>query len=202
MSTPIIAGLLSVEIDGYNLGASLSDVTITVGGHLCTSVVHVSPQRITCMIVLTEPSLLYRTLGSQRTRTPPYVSTISELTNEADLAISIVPFSPTDVQLTTPAGTTTGVMAKPLTVVRSGSGRPTMSHIVLTVLPFAPQTLTVVTHNVTDTVSKAVSQVQTLYWSNVAYGAYTIQRSRIDGSQVETVVTNVSVFFTTWAEYS
>jgi hypothetical protein len=184
---------LRVEIDGYNLGDSLDDVTIKVAGQLCTSVVHTSAHRVSCLIVLTEPNLLYATLGNDRARVPPYVSSISEQSSEDELSISIVPYSVTDVELITAGGRTQGVNAKPLTTVRSGSGRPTMSHIVLRMLPFEPYTITLATHR-EETAGGAVSLVQTLYWSNTAYGAHSIQRSRLDGSQVETVVSNVSSY--------
>jgi hypothetical protein len=107
------------------------------------------------------------------------------------VAASIVPYTVQQVQLTTPGGRTTGVSLLPLTVVRSGSGRPVMSHIALTLLPFAPYTVSVVAHNQLRA-DGSVTEEKTLYWSNVAYGAYSIQRSRLDGSQVETVVSNVS----------
>lgn len=190
-TTTIIAGLVQVEIDGYNLGATLTDVSVTVGGQTCTSVVHVSPHRITCLVVLKEPNVLYAAVGSSRARVPPYVSSVSDLSSEAELATSIVPFTVSDVALQTTGGRTQGVNPLPLATARSGSGRPVMSHIVLTVLPFEPYTIAIAAHNETTSGSSRVSKKQTLYWSNVATGAQSIQRSRLDGSQVETVVTNV-----------
>ena len=148
----------------------------------CTSVRHSSAERVSCTLVLTDPNIHYRTLGNQRSA--DYISSISDLSTETELTQSIVPFSITQVALTTPGGIAKGIQTKPLTVVRSGSGRPTMAHITLTLQPFAPYDVTVVRH--------PVSQEQTLYWSNIAYEAHNIQRSRIDGTQVETVVSNVS----------
>ncbi len=188
----IIGGLLSVTIHGFNLGATLRDIkTITVGGQVCTSIIHASPESVTCMIVLREVNTLYSTINNVN---GTYVRSITEKSTSAELLASVVPYTVDQVVFTTVGGSTTGVHNTPLTVVRSGSGRPVMSSIRLTVEPFAPYTLTVASHPVESSDAKSVSYEKTLYWSNVAYGAYSIQRSRMDGTQVETVVNNVSIF--------
>jgi len=191
-TTTIIAGLLSVAIRGYNLGATIADVrSITVGGEVCTSIVHASPEHVMCTIVLRTGSVLYSTINN---RNGSYLSSVSESSTDAELSASVVPYTIDQVTYTTIGGSTSGVSAVPLAVVRSGSGRPTMTHIKLTLEPFSPYTMTVVTHRVDSTSSSGsagVSYEKTLYWSNVAYGAHSIQRSRMDGTQVETVVNNV-----------
>ena len=189
-TSTIIAGLVSVTIQGFNLGTTLRDIkSITVAGQVCTSIIHASPESVTCMIVLREVNLLYSTINNVN---GTYVRSVTERSTPAELQASVVPYTVEQVVFTTVGGSTTGVSNVPLTVVRSGSGRPVMSSIRLTVEPFAPYTLTVATHRVESADAKSVSYEKTLYWSNVAYGAYSIQRSRMDGSQVETVVNNVS----------
>jgi len=142
------------------------------------------------MIVLREVNTLYSTINNVN---GTYVRSITEKSTATELLASVVPYTVDQVVFTTVGGSTSGVHNTPLTVVRSGSGRPVMSHIRLTVEPFAPYTLTVASHRVESSESTSVSYEKTLYWSNVAYGAYSIQRSRMDGAQVETVVNNVSI---------
>lgn len=181
-SNVIIAGILSVEISGFNLGATASELrSVKVGDQTCTSVIHISAQQVRCLITLREPSLLYTTLQDGRTPGSSVVTSISETSTPQQLSASRVPFTLDQVELTTVGGRTSGISTKPLTTVRSGSGRPTMAHITLSLLPFSPLAITVATQG----------QEKTLYWSNVAYGARSIQRSRIDGTQIETVVSNV-----------
>lgn len=178
--------MLSVEIDGFNLGESIADLrAIKVGEETCTSVIHMSSERIRCLIILREPSLLYGSIHDGRSK--DVVTSISDASTPAQLAASAIPYRLDQVELTTVGGKTAGISTKPLTTVRSGSGRPTMSHITLSLLPFSPLAITVASHG----------KHQTLYWSNVAYGARCIQRSRMDGTQIETVVSNVRIFPTT-----
>lgn len=157
--------------------------------------IHVSPQSVKCTIVLRTGSVLYSTINN---RNGSHVSSVSERSTPAELSASVVPYTVDQVVYTTVGGSTSGISAVPLAVVRSGSGRPTMTHIRLTLEPFSPYTLTVVTHrvdNISTSGNSGVSYEKTLYWSNVAYGAHSIQRSRMDGTQVETVVNNVSVSY-------
>jgi hypothetical protein len=230
VTTTIVTGLMSVVLEGYNLGNSIADLKyIRVGAETCTSVLFVSSHRIECTLVLRgAPSLLYSTVqyvpsaaaaggvggvgGGSGTGAgaavaggvddgtlassqygSSYTTRITELTSETDLLSSIVPFSIGDVEIATIGGRTSGVSAKPLTTVRSESGRPTLSHIELALLPFSPYTIAVATHQPSvGTSTSTTAKMRTLYWANTAYGANCIQRSNIDGSQVETVINNVS----------
>jgi hypothetical protein len=93
-----------------------------------------------------------------------------------------------DVQLSTIGGNTQGIYLNAQTVVRSGSGRPVIESVTLTSVPFTPYAL----HLVSTPSVENEEVLKTLYWSNVAVNAFCVQRARADGSQVETVVSNVS----------
>jgi hypothetical protein len=82
-----------------------------------------------------------------------------------------------DVVLSTVGGSTQGIYAQPYIILKSGTGRPVVSSISLTSQPFIPNALSLVRKG-----SNA-----SLYWSNIGIGSYSIQRCRLDGTQIETV---------------
>ena len=106
-----------------------------------------------------------------------------------ELALLTNTLTDNDVSITTIGGTFSGIYAQPLLAFKSGSGRPVLSEIIFDTIPFLPYGVTLRKtsipmdgHSVEDL---------TLYWSNIAIGAFCIQRSRIDGSLVETIINNV-----------
>lgn len=96
-------------------------------------------------------------------------------------------FSSGDVTLSTIGGTIHGTYIAPQLVVRSGTGRPVASEITIEPLPFRPYALSLLVQ-----ANDGGAVERTLYWSNIAQGAFSIMRCRADGSQIETVVSNVS----------
>ncbi|KAJ1392697.1 hypothetical protein B484DRAFT_280809, partial [Ochromonadaceae sp. CCMP2298] len=183
VTTTIIAGMVEVLLQGYNLGTSRDDLLyVLVGGKSCTSIVH-SKTSIRCIVVLTTPNLAY---SAADTFTNSQQTSISQESTPEQLATTIVPFALEDVKLATIGGKTGGFSVTPLATVRSGSGRPVLTHIKLSVLPFAPVSLAIASLD-----EGGIGVVGTLYWANSAYSAHSVQRSFLDGSQVETVVTNV-----------
>ena len=84
---------------------------------------------------------------------------------------------PSEVHLLTVGGAAVGVSVDPQAEQWVNSGSPIVEAIYLDPEPFSP--FAVEYHS------------GTLYWSNVAEGAYSIQRALADGSRVETVVGNV-----------
>ena len=161
--------MVAVEICGDNLGASLAEVRyVKVAGKLCTSMVHVSSKLIQCIIIETESH-----------------------TEEPNTYLS-----PKDLYLSTNAGNTNGIYEHSLSVVKSGSGKPVISDIQFQRRSFIPYALRLVSTVVAvvkqnDNTLQETKQ-KTLYWTNIAPNAFNIQRSNIDGSQIETVLNNVS----------
>ena len=86
-----------------------------------------------------------------------------------------------DVVLSTIGGNTQGIYSQPYIILKSGTGRPVVSNILLTKQPFIPNALSLV--------RKGSSAA--LYWSNIAVGSYSIQRCRLDGTQIETIGTGI-----------
>src|SRR4051812_42852057 len=87
-----------------------------------------------------------------------------------------------------------GVYETPLVVIRSQSGRPILESITFRILPFTPTAISLVQVPIESANNTKIQYERTLYWSNIAQGVYSIQRCHIDGSQVETVVVNVSYY--------
>lgn len=209
-TTTVIAGLLEVIIEGYNLGNTFSDIVhIKVNGSLCTSIVHFSSNKVQCLLALQQPALSHAgydngsgdSIASNSNNIIATVNestyNINEDTSAADItatnvaALLLVPFTLNQIEIRTLAGRTVGISTQPLTIYRSGSGRPAMAHIELNLLPFLPYALALVTPPTTTITSG--SKRRTLYWSNTARGAYSIQRCWADdATQIETVVSNVS----------
>jgi hypothetical protein len=86
-----------------------------------------------------------------------------------------------DVVLSTIGGNTQGIYSQPYIILKSGTGRPVVSNIVLKKQPFIPNALSLVRKGINAT----------LYWSNIGIGAYSIQRCQLDGSQLETISTGI-----------
>ena len=86
-----------------------------------------------------------------------------------------------DVVLSTIGGNTQGIYKQPYIILKSGTGRPVVSNILLTKQPFIPNALSLV--------RKGENAV--LYWSNIGIGSYSIQRCRLNGTQIETISTGI-----------
>lgn len=95
-----------------------------------------------------------------------------------------------DVTLALTGGSTQGVYADPMIALMSRSGRPIVSSISITYMPVTPYAIAVQAQ-VTQSTAYSKQYLDVLYWSNIAYGAYCIQRVLSDGSHVQTVVSNV-----------
>jgi hypothetical protein len=151
--THLVAGILSITINGYNFGSSVNDIKVlSIRGIACTSVILVSSNQITCLSV--KPGVTGSDINSD------------------------------DVFLSVLGGNTQGVYFNPEIVIRSNSGRPIIASINFEIQPFLPYALSI-------RLPETDNDIPTLYWSNIAIGGYSIQRCRLDGSQIETVLYDV-----------
>lgn len=108
----LVAGYLKIEIAGLNFGSSQASVeSLTIQGHECDSVVWFSSTRVTCV------------LSREGT-------TSAASYTEEDVVLSIAG-----------AGTANGVYLEPMTVFKSGSGRPAISAVTFTERPFRPMSV-------------------------------------------------------------
>lgn len=167
----IISGIVEVIVEGRNLGSKRADVlSLTVSGRTCVSLVHLSPSSLRCTLLLDDA-------------TPPTAAEV------------LAAYTPASVEVVTVGGKATGVALNPLSIIRSGSGRPVITRIEINPQPFSPHSIALVAHRPSaEYAARAPGDKyeQTIYWSNWAYGAFSIQRCRLDRSHVETVVNNVS----------
>lgn len=151
--THLVAGILSITINGYNFGNSVNDIrALNIRGVPCTSVIFVSSNQITCLSV--KPGVIGTDINSD------------------------------DVYLSVLGGSTQGIYFNPEVVIRSNSGRPIIANINFEIQPFLPYALSI-------RLAETNNDIPTLYWSNIAIGGYSIQRCRLDGTQIETVLTDV-----------
>ena len=131
--TALVDGYLKVSITGLNFGTSRKSVTsLKVGRTECDSIVWFSSTSITCVLT-----------GGARGG-----STTASSYTEADVSLTIAN-----------AGTANGVYLEPMTVFKSGSGRPAISSVAFTERPFRPMTLSYLSRPVP--VSVATEQIAT-----------------------------------------
>lgn len=180
---PIVTGLLSVTLVGFNLGVSPKDanpaslVTVTAGGRTCTSL----------RIMDTPPPANGLPL-------PSYLTTLT--------CVVYAPGGSTvtasDVTVTVGGGiggTTTGAPSNlqpfastdSLDAIRSGAGsRPTLLSVTLQSKPFKPQALFLLRSS--DSISRAQMYI---YWtdSDESAGTSAVYRCLLDGQRIETVLT-------------
>lgn len=90
------------------------------------------------------------------------------------------------IHVSTIGGNTRGIYPEPTSIARSGSGRPILSAVDLDMKTFLPYSIKLVSDYFNGTVLK------TLYWTNVGLNSYSIQRSSVDGRNIQTVVNSVS----------
>lgn len=113
--TALVNGYLKVTLTGLNFGTSRESVTsLKVGQTECDSVVWFNSTTLTCVL----------TGGAKGGLT-----TASSFT-EADVSLTIAN-----------AGTANGVYLEPMTIFKSGSGRPAISTVTFTERPFRPLAL-------------------------------------------------------------
>lgn len=160
---------------GHNLGNTFADLRqVRIGAESCTSIVHVSSQHVRCLLVLRD-----------------FDSSSGEVFQDASTFAAAL--SADDVYLATISGRTTGIFLQPNTVVRGGSGKPILTSVEFIAQPFRPYALRVLVEPVASTEDAGGEEEtrRTVYWTNLAPGAHSVQRCRLDGTQVETVVYNV-----------
>jgi hypothetical protein len=93
------------------------------------------------------------------------------------------------IHVSTRSGSVVGISDHPEVQLRSQSRRPIISTLDWVIQPFCPYNIYLSVDNFLR--HGASVTAKTLYWSNTATGSHSVQRSMIDGSQVETVVNNV-----------
>lgn len=164
----LIAGLLRVDVFGFNFGQSRAEVYgVTVRGRACGSLVRVNGSHLQCL--LTQTGFL----------------TVSP--DESDASLGLVP---SEVYVTAQGGDAHGPYAVPETVVMSRSGQPVISRVEFTVVPFRAHAIFLL-----PAAPATARPSASLYFSSTrSGGGCGVYRSLPDGSQVEFLVAAESVY--------
>lgn len=164
----IIHGLLYVDIYGYNFGHALNDIVyIKLKDMPCTSILRISSQHLRCISFQTG-----------------YTEGINEYdwsTSNEEMEDKIQVW---DVELRTVSGSKRGLSLDAEEIVRSKSFRPAITEINFQNTAFHPETVAYIPPIEGEAMG-------TLYWTNRVAGHFVLQRSYVDGSQIETVLNQV-----------
>ena len=165
-------GQLYIDIFGHNFGTSLEDIEyVKVKGVPCTSLLRISSEHVRC---ISFKSGLIKGAESYN---------LEVIAEEIDGLIQVQ-----DIELRTIAGSVRGINLDADKIVRSRSFRPAITDIRFQNSEFYPQTIYYVPPE-----TNVVGAKGTLYWTNVMLGHFVLQRSFVDGSQIETVLNYVQL---------
>jgi hypothetical protein len=177
----IIAGIIQIDITGYNLGNNalrdILSVTVTDtknshgngnGGqqpivHECSGLIRYNSSALRCLL-------------HQETALPLLSFTTSDDNDTKNDFDGIDPFF---VEVRTISGVVRGISLDVKTQLIGKTFRPLITGVTARRIPFQPTTVQV------------IEEDNCLYWTNSAGGVRALQRSKLDGTAIETLVTRV-----------
>jgi hypothetical protein len=177
----IIAGIIQIDITGYNLGHNalrdILSVTVTDtkngigngnGGqppivHECSGLIRYNSSALRCLL-------------HQETALPLLSFTASDDNDTKNDFDGIDPFF---VEVRTISGVVRGISLDVKTQLIGKTFRPLITGVTARRIPFQP------------TAVQVIEEDNCLYWTNSAGGVRALQRSKLDGTAIETLVTRV-----------